>query len=264
LYYLRLILVFGAVYLAICLIYYFVQELLIFFPEKLPQNYKFEYDAEEVTIENGEAKINGLFFSPEDSSKGVIIYFHGNAGSLKGWGYWGARFKKLGFSTLIIDYRGYGKSTGRLSEKNLYDDALKVFQYAKQRFPDEKIIIMGRSIGTGIAVDLAQKVDFNKLILESPFHNLPGMISMHFKYLPHSYIIKYKFASENKISSIEEPILIMHGTKDDIVPIKSGEILSEAARKENLTFVKIEGGGHNNLSEFPEYETTLDSFLNHN
>jgi len=260
-YYLRLLLVFAGIYVTVCLLYYFFQEAILFFPEKLPEDYSFDYDAEEITIKNNDALINGLIFSPQDTSKGVIIYFHGNAGNLKGWGYWGHRLRKFGYTIVITDYRGYGKSRGRLSESNLNEDAQKIYDYVRQRYPGQQIIIMGRSLGSGVATDLATKVNFDKLILESPFHNFPGLAKMHFRYLPHQLILQYKFDNAGKASKIDKPVLILQGTDDTIVPLKSAEILVDSFNSSQLTFIKIKGGGHNNLSDFPEYSVELEKFL---
>lgn len=261
-YYLRMAGVFVIIYVAICLIYYFIQELLIFHPKKLPQDFEFSYGnkAEEIFLENGSATIHGLYF-PVENSKGLILYFHGNSGALDGWGYLGNKFNSIEYSVFVSDYRGYGKSTGRLSEKNLYSDAQVIYDYFTGRCEDERIIIMGRSLGSAIAIELALQNSYEKLILESPFHSLTGMIKMFFNYLPHDLLLQYKFDSQSKIDKIPEPILIFHGTNDEVVPIESARKLESRIQSKYHKFVEIEGGGHNNLSNFDVYNEELIKFL---
>lgn len=258
----RMLGVFVIIYFSICIIYYFVQELLIFHPKELPQDYEFSFinEPEEIFLENGNALIHGLYF-PADQSKGLILYFHGNTGALDGWGYLGNKFNTLGYSIYIMDYRGYGKSRGRLSESNLYSDAQLVYDHFVSRCVDERVIIMGRSLGSAIAVQLATVNSFDKLILESPFHSLTGMIEMFFNYLPHDLLLQYKFESINKIDDIPEPILVFHGTNDAVVPIESARMLASEIQSMNSKFVEIEGGEHNNLSDFDIYNEEILKFL---
>ena len=137
---------------------YFFQEKFIFFPEVLEKDYQFRFAPtekwEEFWLENGDAKLHGLLFqSPKP--KGIIVYFHGNAGSLREWGTLSERFTGRGYELLIMDFRGYGKSRGKLSEKALLEDAQVSYDYAKARFAEDSIVIYGRSLGSGIAVHLA-------------------------------------------------------------------------------------------------------------
>ena len=137
-----------------CGVFYFRQENMIFYPEALPPDFQYSFPArfDEVTISVDGAVINALHFKT-DTPKGAIVYFHGNAGNLSGWGEVALDFTRLGYDVLIPDYRGYGKSTGKIySEKMLHRDAAVAYDYLKGRYQEDQIVIYGRSIGTGIAV----------------------------------------------------------------------------------------------------------------
>lgn len=251
------------IYVSFCGLYFFFQKSLIFYPQKLSDQYKFHFQnlKEEVYLEAEDgARIHGLLFET-NSSRGVILYFHGNAGSLAGWGYIAEELLPLGYDLFIIDYRTYGKSRGKLTQRSLFSDAQLAYNYLLKSYQKENIIIYGRSIGTGVAIDLASNKNPAKLILESPFYSLVDVARYHVPWIPHNLILKFPMRTDKKIKNIECPILIIHGTEDHIVPLKSSQKLSQKINKEQLTYVSIEGGEHNNLSLFPEYQKALDEFL---
>ncbi len=141
-------------YIIVCIALYFFQEKLIFFPEKLDTNYKFCLDGtyKEVYITTSDGKkIHALHFTA-DSSKGVVFYLHGNAGSLARWGDVASYYTKLQYDVYIIDYKSFGKSEGRItSQKQLYDDIQTCYNEVKKLYTEDKIIVLGYSIGTGLA-----------------------------------------------------------------------------------------------------------------
>ena len=245
------------VYLVLCIVLYFFQERVIFFPQKLPLNYQFTFQNqfEEVFLENkemGGAQIHALhFFSPQP--KGVILYFHGNAGSLAGWGEVGRAFTNLGYDILIPDYRGYGKSNGKISQAALFSDARLCYDYLKEKYPAEDIIIFGRSIGTGVASHLASQVPARFLILETPFYSLSQIAKSYFPFLPVNLLIRYPLASHKYLQSVETPIYIFHGLKDEIVSYASGKRLEESLKGKNVEMITIPHGNHNNLAQFEKY-----------
>lgn len=151
--------IFLVLYVTVCSLMYFKQELFLFLPDKLPQDFEFSYpNATEVflPIENNQ-HIHGLYFTADQKAKGVVLYFHGNAGALDKWGLVADNFAPLGYDVLIMDYRTYGKSQGKLSEQNLFNDAQLAYNYLRKNFGARDIVIYGRSIGTGIATHLASK-----------------------------------------------------------------------------------------------------------
>ncbi|MGZ6249292.1 MAG: alpha/beta hydrolase [Syntrophales bacterium] len=248
-----------------CGVFYFRQENMIFYPEALPPDFQYSFPArfDEVTLNVDDAAINALHFKA-DNPKGVIIYFHGNAGNLSGWGEVALDFTRLCYDVLIPDYRGYGKSTGKIrSEAMLHNDAAAAYDHLKGRYPEDQIIIYGRSIGTGIAVYLAKETRPRMLILESPIFNMQDLARYHYPLMPSALvalILKYPMRTDLWIADVPCPVYLFHGTEDDIVPYNSSERLFKLSRTESR-LISIPGGGHNNLSDSPLYHEELARIL---
>ena len=249
-----------------CGFFYFTQESMIFYPSVLPSNFEYSFPArfDELTLPVDGAKVNVLHFKRE-SPKGVILYFHGNAGDLSGWGDVAVDFTRRGYDILIPDYRGYGKSTGKIkNEEMLHNDAAAVYDYLKGEYPEDQIILYGRSLGTGIAVHLAQTNRPRMIILESAFFSMKDVAAYHYPFLPGRILdlgLKYSMRSDKWISSVTCPVYLFHGTADDIVPYGSSEQLLKLIRTESR-LIKIPGGGHNDLSDFTVYQEELERILN--
>lgn len=251
------------IYLICILIGFLLQTKLIFFPGKLPSNYKFSLGNgdEEVHLTTTDGQIiNALFF--RGSGQDAIIYFHGNAGDLSGWQTIADDFTTAGYTILIIDYRGYGKSTGSISEKGLYNDAEAAWQYAIEKgFRPGNIIIYGRSIGTGIAVELASRYTCKGLVLESPFTSLKHLAQEKAPYLLPSLWLQYHFDNIGKINSVQSPILFVHGEQDTLIPAShTKKLYKKFTGTKNLLLVKQ--GAHNDLSSFPEYQQMIKRLFN--
>ncbi len=255
---LAVLIIFILGYLALCLFYYLYQEKLIFHPEPLSEDYPFRFDVpfEEVWINtlDGE-KINALHFKGE-KPKGVVLYFHGNAGNLASWGTVASQFLDLDHDLLIMDYRGYGKSTGSFTEYKLHQDALACYQYLTDSgYNGNNILIYGRSIGSGIAARLANEKWNKGLVLESPFNNMASLASNYAPFLPHGLLLRYKFPVDHYVRHIRHPIHIIHGTDDEIISYDLAYQLKDQSDK--VTFYTIEGGRHNDLGTFPEFHRIM-------
>lgn len=243
----------------------FAQESLIFFPETLPQDFRYSFPGrfEEVNVPVEGATINALHFQAKDP-KGIVLYFHGNAGSLRSWGGIAPDFTRHGWDLFLPDYRGYGKSTGKIrNEKTLHEDAAVLFARVKSLYPPEKIVLYGRSLGTGIAVKLAVVGQPRAVILESPYFSFVDVAKFHYPFLPRwflSLVMKYPLHTDRWIGDVPCPVYLFHGTKDDIVPFSSGERLMPLIRGEKR-LVAIPGGGHNDLDAYPQYHEELGRIL---
>lgn len=153
---------------------YLFQEKLLFLPTNLEQDYVYEFnpDFEEIFLEpEHQVLINAIHFKAENP-KGVILYFHGNAGDLSRWGKITEKFVDLQYDIFVIDYRTYGKSKGKLSEEALYNDAQFCYDYLLKQYSENEITLYGRSLGTGIASYLAAKNKPSRLILETPYYSI--------------------------------------------------------------------------------------------
>lgn len=242
---------------------YFIQEKILFRPTVLPQDFKFEfqYDFEELFLKTDrDAVINALHFKARNP-KGIILYFHGNSGNLLRWGKVTEFFVEKQYDVLVIDYRTYGKSVGVLSEQALYHDASYCYDFLKERYEEKDITVYGRSLGTGIAAYVASKNHPKNLILETPYYSMIDVAKIRFPMFPVQRISKYKLPTHEFIQQVKKPILILHGSKDRVVPFESGRKLYEASPKELTTLIKIEGGTHKDLIHFEAYQAGIEAVL---
>jgi uncharacterized protein len=254
--------VIGIYFLAMLLLYLF-QTRLIFYPGKLSRDVKFKlrHQDEEVYIKCADGvTINGIFYRGDRDD--VILYFHGNAGDLSGWQFVAEDFYASGFSVLLIDYRGYGKSEGNISEKGFYADAEAAYGFLVQKkgFNPQDIIIYGRSIGSGVAVHLAATYPNKGLVLEAPYTSLGSLADTKVPFFFPSVYLHYTFNNERRINSIKAPLIVVHGSNDTLIPPGEGRILYEKF-KGRKAFVLVNGGAHNDLGDFEEYKHFLTDIL---
>ena len=248
-----------SVYVMVITVVYVFQEKFIFQSEKLAEGYQFSFDFpfDEYMIKTTDNEhINALHFKAESTPSGLIVYFHGNAGNLQRWGQYSIDFTKLGYDVLMVDYRGYGKSSGTPNEKLLYSDAELIWTWANEKFKYTKWIIYGRSLGAAVATHLATKTNPDLLALETPFDDLNGALGATF--IP--YKLKYKFANKEKLAKIDCKKIIFHGTQDWIVPLSSAMRLKPLLKKEDQIII-IPKGGHKNLRKFDLYHQKLEEIL---
>lgn len=258
----KLVIIIFGLYVMIGSALYFFQEKVLFFPSKLEQGYQYQFDHrfEELFLQTDKnTSINALHFKA-DNPKGVILYFHGNAGNLSGWGSVAEYFVSQQYDVLIMDYRTYGKSTGKLSEKALYKDAQYCYDFLLKDYSENQITLYGRSLGTGIASYVASNNKPKQLILESPYYSILDVAKNRFPILPVKYLLKYHFPSYEFLPKAKCPITIFHGNDDNVVPYSSGKKLSEL-NIEHLNFITIKGGNHNNLMSFDAYQKTMLTIL---
>jgi fermentation-respiration switch protein FrsA (DUF1100 family) len=239
------------------------QTRLIFHPGKLVRDFKFKLniDDEEIFLKTSDGEeINALFYQGQRDE--VILYFHGNAGDLSGWHFAAEDFVAQGFSVLIIDYRGYGKSSGKISEDGFYIDAETAYNFLlnTKAYTPQDIIIYGRSIGTGVAVDLAVKHKTKGLVLESAYTSLPALANEKLPMLFPSLYIRYNFDNLKKIESLESPVILIHGTLDTLIPFTHTKKLAAKIRGKKKVIL-IDGGAHNDLNSFPLFQEFLETDL---
>ncbi len=191
-----------------------------------------------------------------------MIFFHGNAGNISHRLDSLKIFNSLGLSTLIFDYRGFGRSEGKVSEEGTYRDAEAVWRYVRERnVPSGKIILFGRSLGAAIAAHLATKHTPAGLILESAFTSVPDVAARAYWFIPARWLARFNYNTKAYLTSAKCPVLVIHSPDDDIIPFSNGRELFEAAT-EPKQFLKIHGG-HNEgfLVSGQSYVDGLGGFL---
>ncbi len=242
----------------------FFQDYFIFRPEKLPEEYVFSFlhPFEEHWIETaGGGRIHLLWFKRgEQADEKLILYHHGNMGSLKRWGHVYYHLLSLGYDLIIYDYRGFGKSSGPRNERYMQEDALGVYEFAERHYKPQNIVLYGRSLGSHFATFLARHKSCRMLILETPFSNMRALFHAYFPFLPRVFRFKYGFDNKALLPEIEAPIHIFHGTKDLIVPYKVAAELKPLIKK-NDTFTTIEDGRHGDLLFFDRFNSQLKKIL---
>jgi alpha-beta hydrolase superfamily lysophospholipase len=252
-----------ALYLAGGVLLYLFQEKLLFHPVALPEDYKFGFDIPFKQIDLAVNKEKNLsivqFIVPDSVCKGVVLYFHGNRDNIIRYSPLAVNFTKSHYEVWMIDYPGFGKTTGERTEETIYSDALELYKIARARFSPDSIIIYGRSIGTGPACELAALRDCKRLILETPFYSGHALGKHFFPIYPAS-LMKYSFPSNEYAEKITAPVTLFHGSKDELIPFSQSERLFEKFRSQK-ELVRIEKGKHNNLNDFPLYHQKLDSLL---
>jgi uncharacterized protein len=275
----RVSLIFGTVafiYLLVCFSLRIWHNRLIFFPDLVIKNTPRDLDLqyEEVRIPLNGDTLYGWWIPTNNNVNGktrdkVLIYLHGNSTNISGSNLRHAeRFQRLGFSVLSIDYRGYGKSTGNFpTEASVYQDAQTAWDYLtkERKVKAENIFIYGHSLGGAIAIELAvNNPQAAGTIVEGTFTSIRQMAEYKkiYNFLPLNLIVTHQFDSLSKISRLQTPLLVIHGTDDRTVPSFMGEVLYNKA-KEPKQFWSIASGGHNNLADFTgeEYLKKIRNFV---
>ena len=250
----------GIAFLSV--IAYFFQEKFIFKPEKLKQDFEFKYDAPFreyfFDVETG-VRINGLHFFRENA-KGLILYFHGNTRSIKGWARYAKDFYRFNYDVLLVDYRGFGKSTGKRSEKEMLSDMQFVYDKLKETYPEDHLIMYGRSMGSGFATKLASDNQPRYLILDAPYFSFIRVIERFLPMLPLRLVLRFKLRTDLWLPKVKCHTYILHGTRDLLIPIRHSEALQKL-NPQKVTLIRIIGGGHNNLPGFDEYHNFIRDIL---
>ena len=234
------------IYLILLTLIYINQRKLLYLPSEnnyLDDPINFTYNEFFIEVDKN-IKIKSWLIEKDLQKYKTILFLHGNAGNLFNRSYKLNRFNELNLNVLIVSWRGFSGNPGKPNETNLYGDAKKAVKWLNDRGVETKnIILYGESLGTGVAVEIAQNNKFNSIILESPYTSMEKTAKIYYPYLPVKFLLKDKYESEKKIKNIKTPILIMHGKKDNIVPFNMGKKLFEIANKPKK-FLQIEEDDH--------------------
>jgi fermentation-respiration switch protein FrsA (DUF1100 family) len=245
---------------------YMKQPDMVFFPLKelrdAPGNWGLDYENVNITSLDKTADLNGWFIPKHGASK-TLLFFHGNAGNISHRGDSIRIFNDAGVNVLIIDYRGYGISTGTPSERGLYDDARSAWHYLTviRGIPEKDIIIFGRSLGGVVATQLGSEVSAAGLIIESVFSSAKDVARKLMPYLSYLVYVRYSFDAAETIKKVKMPVLVLHSPADDIIPFSMGKRVFDSAN-EPKTFYEMRGDHNSGFIESqPEYQRELEKFI---
>jgi len=249
-------------YALLLVLVYFIQEKFIFKPEKLHPDFKYKYDVpfKELffDVEPG-VKINGLHFTT-DKPLGLVLYFHGNTRSIKGWARYARDFYRYNYDVVLVDYRGFGKSTGKRTEKDMLSDMQFVYVTLVAQYGENHMIVYGRSLGSGFATKIASDNKPRYLILDAPYYSFKKVVERFLPILPMRFLLRFHLRTDRWIKQVNCHTYIIHGSKDWLIPISNSEKL-QAINPRKITLVRIIGGGHNNLTTFPAYHNMIRDIL---
>lgn len=243
---------------------YYLQDKIFFHPLSVPESraYHFEQPFRELNIPyNRSANINIVqFYDSTAVNRGVILYFHGNKNNIEWYAHKAAFLTGEGYEVWMIDYPGYGKSSGDFSETALYEWSDQLYKLARARFAADSIVIYGQSLGSGIAAWLAAHHSNRALIMEAAYYSFPSLLSNYLPIFPAQKMIHFKIPTWQYLQQVEAPVLILHGSSDWTIPLRNAEKLKPFLKKTD-TFRVIPGAGHNDIPSTAEYKQSVHQFL---
>jgi uncharacterized protein len=238
----------AAFYIGLVALMYLAQRSMMYFPETLrttPAQAGLP-EAEEVTLDTADGERVVAWHIAPRGDRPIILYFHGNGGALR---YRVDRYRALtqdGTGLVALSYRGYGGSSGGPSEAGLIEDARATYAFAAKRYPAAPLVLWGESLGTGVAIALAAEKPVTRLVLEAPFLSAVSVAASVYPFVPVRWLMKDQFRSDLRIRDVTAPVLIVHGDRDNVIPIDSGEQLY-ALIAGPKRFLRIPGAGHEDL-----------------
>ena len=239
---------------------YLNQEKLLFAPEPLPSNHPFKVgeDVHELSVPVPGATLSVLQLRLP-KPKGVVFFLHGNAGNLDTWFVNTDLYRELNYDLVMLDYRGYGKSTGRIeSEAQLHADVDAVWSAVADRYQGVVHVVLGRSLGSALAARWAVKHQPKLTVLVSPYCSMSDLAKQHFPLVPSS-LLRYPLTTCDDMAQLRQPALLIHGGKDALISPQHSERIQAGAPQANL--LRIEHAAHNDIHLFDTYTQALRDSL---
>lgn len=235
---------------------WFNQERLLFAPAVLPpdRSLSMASDVHELAIDVPGARLSALHLRLPDP-KGVVFFLHGNGGSLETWFVNPGYYRRANFDLFMIDYRGYGKSTGQIaSEEQLRADVRAAWAVVARQYAGRKVVVYGRSLGSGLAAGLSAELQGTHAaaltVLVSPYSSMAALAAQHYRWVP-QFLLRYPMRTDTVIARVQGPLLLIHGAQDPLIPPSHSLALQALAPHASLAI--IERAAHNDLQEFDDY-----------
>jgi hypothetical protein len=246
----------AAVYAIVLALLWWMQERLIFLPTPLPADHRFAFggDVHEDWTDVPGAKLHALHLR-NPAPRGIVFFLHGNAGNLDGWFADVDFYRRLNLDLYMLDYRGYGKSSGRVrSQAQLEADVRAAWTRVMPRYAGAKRVVAGQSLGSALAAGLAAEVQPELTLLISPYESMLAVAHDHYRWVP-TALLRYPLRTDEALARVKSPVLLVHGQRDDIIgPAHSARLQSVARHAERVI---VSGAGHNDLTQFAEYRQAL-------
>lgn len=244
-------------------IYHF-QDRIFFRPVAFPLDHRYEfgmpYRERNIRFRDN-ANLNLVEFPVSGRKRrGIVLYLHGNRSNIGWYAEHVGGFHRNGYDVWMIDYPGYGKSTGPMETEMFFAYALQMYKLARTQVSSDSIVIYGKSLGTGIAAWLASRQPSARLILETPYYSLSSLAASRLPIFPWERMLRIRLDTWAYLRTISVPVTIFHGTDDGVIPYRNAERL-KSQLKAGDRFVTVPGGGHRDLGRFSEYRTVMDSLL---
>lgn len=252
----------AGLYTLLCAVLYFKQESLLFFPAKLLANYQFSFPGkfeERWTTAADGTRLHGLLFKAPNS-KGLVFYLHGNGGALDSWGDAAATYTALHYDVFLLDYRGYGKSGGKItSQTQLLNDVRTAYRQLLPEYPESRTVILGYSVGTGLATWLAAQQHPKLLVLQAPYFSMRDLATHLYPFVP-GFLVRYPLPTNELIRHVSAPIVLFHGDKDEVIYYQSSLKL-KALLKPTDKLIVLPGAGHNGMTDNLLYRREIAALL---
>lgn len=236
------------------------QEKLLFFPEALPADFVLtrDHDVHEAALDVPGARLSTLHLRLP-APHGVMLFLHGNGGNLANWFVNPGLFRSANFDLFMLDYRGYGKSTGRIeSEAQLHADVLAAWEKLAPQYRGKRVVIYGRSLGTALAARLAVRLQSDLTVLVSPYRSMGALTAEFYPWVPQA-LLRYPLRTEDDVAKIKSPLLLVHGEKDTLIAPRHSDALHALAPHAQV--LRVVQAGHNDLQDYEAYVTGLSAAL---
>lgn len=251
-------------YSGVCIYFYVIQDDIIFRPTQLELDYTYSYPfrfEERYFKISDEVNIHAIK-ALSDSSRGLVIYFHGNRGSNETDPVKFEMFLSSGYDVLYPDYRSYGKSSGTLTNgKDLIADMVYVYKEMLSEYDQDQIIILGYSLGSGFAAEVAAEFDPKSVIIWAPYFSMIDLKDATYPFFP-DLLVRFPLRTNEALKKVEEPVYIFYAAEDEVLPIERSLPLTQYLKEKDDKYFVLEGQGHGRIYLNPVLQREMKKILN--